>query len=214
MLDAPAVVAAADVDMRSGIDIDVGEIKEEFQHPPIIEVKMELERGATEIRLGGRLRREAPPCPCRDQLGFATEIVPCHVEKQGVPLHRQGAVTLQHPIEMVAAQDRAAEAPLGVCVLAGEKLNLAIEVAETRRFAPEPSDFLMNRCGSVRPVAIPVLLSSAATASARRSPNIEGAALGVDRTGLAVSQWALRNGIVRASRNIGSQAGFSRTSVR
>lgn len=67
---------------------------------------------------------------------------------------------------MMATQYRAAKTPLGVRVLIGEKLHLALEVAKTRRFAAEPGDFLLIGAGSVRPAKMPVRLSSAAIASA------------------------------------------------
>jgi hypothetical protein len=80
----------------------------------------------------------------------------CHIEKQRIPLHRQRGITLQDPLEMMAAQYRAAKTLFGVCVLVGEKLEFAVKVAKTRRFD----------AGSVRPVKIPVLLSSEAITSA------------------------------------------------
>ena len=47
VLYSPTIVAASDVDVRACIGIDIGQIEEEFQHPPVIEIEMELERGPT-----------------------------------------------------------------------------------------------------------------------------------------------------------------------
>jgi hypothetical protein len=51
MLQSPAVVTSSHIDARAGIGIDVREIKKEFQHPPVIEIEVKLERGAAEISL-------------------------------------------------------------------------------------------------------------------------------------------------------------------
>ena len=45
VLHSPTIMAASDVDVRACIRIDVGQIEEELQHSPIIEIEMEFERG-------------------------------------------------------------------------------------------------------------------------------------------------------------------------
>jgi hypothetical protein len=92
------------------------------------------------------------------------------------------------------------QATLGFLVLTQQKFELALEIAEQGVSYRKRAISSWIACGSVRPVKIPVRLSSTAIASPLKSPHIERAALTFERTGLAVNQCTLRNGIVRVSR--------------
>lgn len=108
-----APVTALDVDMRVGLEVDIGQVEEELELPPVVQVEMEPSLGClVQVDRTGIAARKAPPQARCDQEGrHRPQIAGGDLVQHGIASERADRLAPHDPFQIVADENGPPQPP-------------------------------------------------------------------------------------------------------